>query len=366
MRGMQEWRSSNARRAIMGTIYSLSIVILLSLVVAVQARVTGVCVNCHTMHNSQDGLAITETGTPNPALLLADCIGCHTGQNDGSNITPFVFDTVAPQYKATGSEPDSNTLAGGNFYWMASIGDSRGHNVFGLAAPDATLSLPPGGDGTFNSQLRCAGSMGCHGRQDISTQIIAMKGTHHYKDHSIFQDGSTLARSYRFLDTTQGFEDPDYEFHPDYQHHNKYYGVDRTTESNPALGTISAQCARCHTYFHNGAESVAPSSTFGTGVWIRHPTDFNMGSATSSNEYRGYNGGSGTGNTYSVISPVASADISTTINSTIYTRTDDSVVMCLSCHRAHGTPYNGMLRWNYKAWPGGGFNGCAVCHSSKD
>ncbi|RLA81698.1 MAG: hypothetical protein DRG33_00080, partial [Deltaproteobacteria bacterium] len=40
-------------------------------------------------------------------------------------------------------------------------------------------------------------------------------------------------------------------------------------------------------------------------------------------------------------------------------------VQCLSCHRAHGSPYPDMLRWDYRNWPGGGMNGCAVCHTSK-
>lgn len=331
------------------------------------ASVTGPCANCHTMHNSQDNFPLTTSGHPEPALLLSDCIGCHTGLNDGFNTTPYVFDTTStPQYKTTGTESDSNTLAGGNFYWVANISDRMGHNVMGIAGADATMSLPPGGDGTFSSQLRCAGSTGCHGRTGDFEEIVAMKGSHHYKDHTVWQDGSTLAESYRFLDTVQGFGDPKYEFRPSDMQHNKYYGIDRTAESETANGTISALCARCHEYYHDGSGSVVSGTAFGGGVWIRHPTDFDMSNATTSDEYEGYNGGSGTGNTYSVISPVATADTSDTLNITVYATNDDAIVMCLSCHRAHGTPNNGILRWDYKAWPGAGFNGCSVCHTAKD
>ncbi|WP_456387065.1 cytochrome c3 family protein [Desulfolithobacter sp.] len=347
-----------------------AVFVLMAIPIVAGARVTGPCVNCHTMHNSQNNFPVTDNTSPNSALLVSDCVGCHTGTNNGLNDTPYVFDTNPPMYGVTGTETTANTLAGGNFYWVASAGtlvdDRFGHNVSGITAPDATLTQPPGGDGTFNTQLRCAGTSGCHGRQATSDQVSSMKGGHHYKDHTIWQDGTTLAKSYRFLESIQGLGDPAYEFHPDYLQHNKYYGRDRTSETDQAPGTISSLCARCHRNFHDGSGSVASATTFGTGVWLRHPTDFDMSGAMSSTEYRQYNGGSGTNNLYSVISPVATEDTSTTLNTTVFTTPNDAVVMCLSCHRAHGTPYSGILRWDYKAWPAAGFNGCAVCHTTKD
>jgi len=350
-----------------GTLFLFLFLLLPNLVTA---RVTGPCVNCHTMHNSQDNYPVTKDGQLHNALLLTDCIGCHTGTNTTSSKTPFVFDTTPPLYRDTGTEADSNTLAGGNFYWVASvgtiIGDRLGHNVAGITAPDATLTLPPGGDGTFNGQLSCAGTNGCHGRSDTTLQVISVKGGHHNKDNSVWQDGSTLAKSYRLLENVQGFGDPDYEFRPTSERHNKYFGKDRTSESDEAVGTISAFCARCHQYFHDGSGYLSASSTFGNGVWLRHPTDFDMSGAISSEEYAYYNDGNGTSNTYSVISPVATEDDTATVNTVIYARQNDAVVMCLSCHRAHGTPHPGLLRWDYKSWPGGGYNGCAVCHTTKN
>ncbi|MFC1513206.1 cytochrome c3 family protein [Thermodesulfobacteriota bacterium] len=48
-----------------------------------------------------------------------------------------------------------------------------------------------------------------------------------------------------------------------------------------------------------------------------------------------------------------------------------AVVMCLSCHRAHGSEYPDMLRWDYNTMivndeQGATGTGCFVCHSSKD
>jgi predicted CXXCH cytochrome family protein len=199
---------------------------------------------------------------------------------------------------------------------------------------------------------------------------LAVLGSHHSNDMSAWNDGSTVAKSYRFLEGVKGLEDGDYEFQPTSTAHNKYYGFDRTSEADSA-GTISSHCGRCHNDFHNGS-GVISSGTFTNNVWLRHPTDYDMsnarsqGTSFSASEYASYNDYQGAGNPYSVISPVATADTTTTVNSVIYDQANDAIVMCLSCHRAHGSQFDGGLRWDYKNWPGTGFNGCAICHTAKD
>ncbi|MEW6288490.1 MAG: cytochrome c3 family protein [Thermodesulfobacteriota bacterium] len=340
------------------------------------AKVTGQCGNCHTMHNSQGGTAVVQnmvdgamdlSFTPNEGLLNTNCIGCHQGNNSvGSRTTPYVLQTNPPTYSSTGTEGDTTTLAGGNFYWVSSGLEATGHNVNGIAASDSRLgNIPPGGV-DLGTQLTCAGTSGCHGDRTVSGEIRSMMKSHHANVMTSWKDGSTLAKSYRFLYSVQGWEDVQYEYRPESTRHNKYYGIDRTSETENDDSTISSLCAKCHGNFHQGAGKIA-SGTFGSsGVWLRHPTDFDMGRASSTDEYTAYNGGSGSNNLYSVISPVATASKTESINSTIYTAADDAIVMCLSCHRAHGTPYQAILRWDYKAWPGGGYNGCAVCHTTKD
>ncbi|RLD97852.1 MAG: hypothetical protein DRI91_04390, partial [Aquificota bacterium] len=54
------------------------VVFLLFLTGISMAKVTGVCSNCHTMHNSQGGSVMAFDGSgPYRALTRGDCIGCH-------------------------------------------------------------------------------------------------------------------------------------------------------------------------------------------------------------------------------------------------------------------------------------------------
>jgi hypothetical protein len=328
------------------------------------AKVSGPCSDCHTMHNSQGGASVVATG-PIAGLLGDDCKGCHTGFNQTTSTMPYVLSGSAPTYSTTGTEVTTTTLAGGNFYWVQSD-DRVGHNVAEVAGADSTLGNTPPGGSALSSQLKCSGTNGCHGVRTEADPYKAVLGAHHNNsDTTEWRDGSTLAESYRFLDGVKGLEDPDCEFRPTADSHNKYYGVDRGSETTNNTGTISSLCAQCHNDFHNGSGEIA-SGSFGAGVWLRHPTDFDMSRASTSNEYDSYNGGGGSDNPYSVISPVATADTSSDFNSTVYSSTDDAILMCMSCHRAHGTPYDAILRWDYKSWPGGGYYGCGICHTVKD
>lgn len=360
------------------------IALLILLPSIVEAKVGGLCVYCHTMHNSQAGMSMAfeldltkpnatkSDTTPNNALLKTDCIGCHQGTNTGTT-APFILDTRAggPDYGTTGT--DGDTLAGGNFYWVSTGQDRTGHNVAGLASQDLKhTNIPPGGSALVGDQLTCAGINGCHGSELQSNQIIAIRGGHHNNDMSAWNDGLSITTSYRFLDGIQGKEDSDYEYKPDSSHHNKYYGINSPGGTGNS-GTISNHCARCHNNFHDNSSQIS-AGTLGNNVWIRHPTDFDMSNAKSQGSFDGseYDYYNDTQNInprpYSVISPVATKDKTTTVNATVYTSVgaDDAIVMCLSCHRAHGSPFDGILRWNYKNWPGTGVNGCAKCHTTKN
>jgi hypothetical protein len=361
-----------------------------------EANVTGNCSNCHTMHNSQNGMGVVQTytngiittgvSTPQNQLLIASCIACHAGSTGQTNSfgAPIVLHTTNPNGQGAG-----HTLAGGDFYWVATgLGatDSTGHNVSGLAAVDVDISNnigknPPGwdsnatsgftfgqvagGEANWSSQLSCDGTYGCHG-QHSSTGIT---GAHHGNTGLTSNQcnvADTVGNSYRFLGGIKGLENVDWNWNETDATHNEYYGVDDTSNRDQLNSTyankdtISFSCAECHGYFHSRIDD----STTAGSPWLRHPTDIAL---PASEEYQYYT-------TYSNEAPIARPTVPASSSPIVTPGTD--IVMCLSCHRAHASPYFKMVRWDYKSWPGAGTGGCNpetgqhgccnVCHTTKN
>ncbi len=350
-----------------------------------QARVQGVCSDCHTMHNSQNGTAVF-SGGPYRALTKGDCLGCHTGTNTNpgtaSQPIPYVFsETTEPNY-TFGDPTNRNILAGGNFYWVQT-NDAAGHNVPGVASQDGALGgTPPGfianygskGRSSWNAtQVTCAGTDGCHGDPSAGDDdFAAISGAHHADDSTI--DGTTVGTSFRFLLGIKGTEDNDWEFTASTSDHNGYYAVDRSTVNDnstaPDEASINYLCGQCHGDFH---ANVDYDSTVGS-PWIRHPTDYDMNNV-SSKEYGQYpnttlftNFGITAAGDYFPDVPVGNAN--GTVLSKVLQGADDAIVLCISCHKAHGSPYDDILRWDYSTCAVGGSSanatcGCFACHTSK-
>jgi predicted CXXCH cytochrome family protein len=284
--------------------------------------------------------------TPYSKLLISNCVGCHSSSTSSTilNGAPIVNNQVAPV----------NILAGGNFYYVGTD-DSFGHNVAGISAIEAApMDAPPGGSfpagGTYTGQLRCAGTRGCHGQNGghaeaaVDDQLQALAGSHHANLTPI--DGTTVGKSYRFLNGILGKEDANWEQDNINTSHNEYQGSTAFTTDT----TIGFLCAECHGDYHSttGVGSASP--------WLRHPTDIAL---NATGEYAGYT-------VYSMTAPVARPDPNTVADTTQVTPGID-IVMCLSCHRAHGSPGFKITRWDYKsATLATALSGCGVCHTSKN
>ena len=336
--------------------------------------VTGNCANCHTMHNSQGGthmiLNTTIDGTSGgahgggyPSLTRGSCVGCHTGTNDGGS-RPFVYSTSAPTY-------GTDTLAGGNFYW-AVADDAKGHNVKGIPGMTAdTLSEAPG------NVFAGGCTTGCH--FTLFTPVLTgnalttgCEGCHlapkHHAPQQAAGDPALEANGYfRFLsghDTgagsgVEGIEDANWQFTKGASDHNEYLGKAGTHTgaggfSNIAENTMTAYCTGCHGNFHLQEDAPANAN------WIRHPSDAVL---PTTGEYTAYT-------TYDPNVPVARPNL-TTIADTSLVANNADMVMCLSCHRAHGSPNDDMLRWDYSGMVAGNGGaatgtGCFKCHSEKD
>jgi hypothetical protein len=335
------------------------------------AKVTGPCSNCHTMHNSQNGGAVARDGagtgwdengkltggsiqtTPLNTLLISGCVGCHsstTGEtiiNVGGSRIPIVFNT--------GGYPPK-PLAGGNFYHVSRGGaanDVYGHNVYGISDVDNNITEEEGAPGRDGGP----GCKGCHYTLAKAPSLSSLgkngcEGCHYNVAHH-----DDTKHWYRFLKGhlgdnfyVTGIEESDWEQSPTSDTHNIYQGTTAGYSWGTGLQSthsVSAFCSGCHFEFH---ENMGASSQ-----WLRHPTDILL---PQTGKYEGYNPVTN----YSVEAPVAWTDTSNRTRAT-------AVVMCLSCHRAHGAPYADILRWDYKSMIAGGGNnttGCFTCHTRKD
>jgi len=150
---------TSSRRLLLGGIrFSLALATVAALAGPALAKVTGVCSNCHTMHNSQGGDGVVIAGTnagwngggamtggtdtgPQQRLLVTNCVGCHSSTTDATIVT--VGDSRIPIVYNSGGVAPLKPLAGGNFYYVENNGDQYGHNVRGISGQDSLLSYAP-------------------------------------------------------------------------------------------------------------------------------------------------------------------------------------------------------------------------------
>jgi hypothetical protein len=352
---------------------SLLVALLVFLPLSLQAKVTGVCSSCHTMHNSQNGQAMATYGGTTEAqgcLLRGTCLGCH-GQNSSGTQNKIPLGNV-PQVLLSTS---ATALAGGNFKYL-DIDDNRGHNVIDTGNQEDNGSMfPPPGDenttGILKSNFTCAGKFGCHGNRTVEDKLLSLKGAHHADDSVLkfggidesVQGGST-GLSYRFLKGVKGGEDSEWQANSTASVHNEYKGArDRgaeSTVSSPGGNTINGFCAECHGNFHgpSGGDIAYQNAS----PWLRHPTDIVI---PNTGEYAQYNTPNTGTSQYSLTAPLARQNIPNSSSGSVTLNSD--VIMCLSCHRAHASPYFKIMRWDYKSSTlSEALSGCNVCHTSKN
>jgi Doubled CXXCH motif (Paired_CXXCH_1) len=359
----------------------------------VLAGIQGMCADCHTMHNSQNGspMNFDNSDTPNNNLVRGTCYGCHA--QAGSEATVTLGTDSLPQVLHNGA----TDLAGGNFGYITGLkgsgaADNKGHNISDLTGTDGVLYAPPGGikqsfhdDGsTVNTNnLSCAGTNGCHGYRYAGSGREGITGAHHQNEDGQLITANTPGNSYRFLVGVQGYETPDWQENPTSSTHNEYLGLTAPVKLGcyqvgvvschgasgiqPPDGTMSQYCATCHGNFHTlstGSGDGSNRNSDGVGMeaaspFIRHPTDLAL---PATGEYAAYT-------VYDLDVPVARITVPASSSGAVTSGSD--AVMCLSCHVSHGSDYASMLRWDYStmiAGNGGSASntGCFVCHSSKD
>ena len=333
--------------------------------------------------------------TPGQAELLPlfagnqGCIYCHSSSTSSTtyelDLGGGLGETVTvPVVYFTGASAPTSYLAGGNFWWVSDDGgndDTKGHNIF---SDDPNYdNLAPGNQNGSG----CGGVNACHNNLDQEwigafgtrqgctschmltsfgeTPII---GFHHADDTAdivVGFDTNDTDGYFRFLAGGKcvaqhagvcGIEDDDWQATSSSTDHNEYLGNQSSlnTPANmmatpgPQGHTITGFCCGCHGTIHWS------SNDPGGGDWFRHPAGVVL---PDSGEFASYT-------TFDpdapVARPLASAtrgDFDDWTGPASSVVPGEDLVNCLSCHRAHGSPYPKMLRWD--------LSGCINCHTNK-
>ena len=341
------------------------------------------CEGCHIMHNSTQG-----TGNPelSNAYLLrqqdpsALCLNCHEQRGD---VGPTLYHISTPYAELLIGVPPKQLTPGGDFGWLNktyswttalgqpmqySIGERHGHNIVALDyqySADSVNSTAPGGSYPA-AGFSCTSCHDPHGRyrrnadgsitttgqaivrsgsfasspDPVSTRSVGvyrMLGGKNYQP-------KTLTGSYAFLN------DPPAAVAPDRPNRSE-----NTTQTRVAYGSgMSEWCQNCHpnmhTFAYPGRTNLVHASGNSTKLGVTRMNNYsrylNSGSILSSPSTTLY---------LSLVPFEEGTSDYTTLKA--HAKTDDSYlngpdgasnVMCLTCHRAHASGWDGSTRWNTK------------------
>jgi hypothetical protein len=331
------------------------------------------CSGCHSMHAPKPGGSYLLVGSD----ASSACLSCHEHAGDTG---PSSYHVSTPSADMPAGVPPKQRTPGGDFGWLRKIykfnlrgtditvdGSEFGHNVVakdqGYAA-DPTKTIAPGGKFP-SSQLGCQSCHDPHGTarrlsdgtyvrpaRTLGSAYAPIIASGSYTASSSNPNNPTAGQAvgvYRLLrglgDDSQGvtFDGVAIAIAP-----STYNQTEATNQVRVAYGasgknTWGNWCATCHPDMHSSGNYV-------------HPIDESLGTAVANN-YNAYvksgdlSGVAATSFTSLVPFVENTGDIATlkshASNANAYLNgpgTSDKV-SCLSCHRAHATGFENMLRW---------------------
>jgi len=327
------------------------------------------CTGCHQMHNAKTAnltIGVDPSST---------CLECH-GESGQSS-----YHVATPTAQMPAGTPPNNEGPGGDFGWLnktyypsvrnsvtTNYGNHHGHNIVaagydsGYLQADADNPTAPGG--TFPAaQLGCTSCHDMHGKGRWTTA-----GTYSKTSGAIWTSGSygslpTVSGSenlstgvYRLLRAQDTVDGVTFGATPPVAVANSGYNRSEFfTQTRTAYGSgMSDFCGTCHPDMHT------------TSGILRHPTGQVMAGSIQANYNSYVKTGNMTGSaTTSYLSLVPFEEGLTYSTANINTmkshaQTNDSnlngpgsgtvpataTIMCLSCHRAHATAFESMLKWD--------------------
>jgi predicted CXXCH cytochrome family protein len=329
------------------------------------------CVGCHQMHNAANTyllIGVDDSST---------CLTCHgaTGQSG--------YHVASPSADMPAGTPPNNEGPGGDFGWLnktyyfsvrgsasTNFGQRHGHNIIAagydngyLANPDPDNTTAPGG--TFPAaQLACTSCHDQHGQGRWTTAGTYSKNSgaiytsgSYGSLPSTFSTGELLSTGvYRLLRAQDTVGPVTFGATPPVAVVNSTYNRSEFfTQTRTAYGSgMSGFCGTCHPDMHSTA-----------GI-LRHPQDVVMSGSIQGNYNSYVKTGNMTGSattSYWSLVPFEEGLAYSTANITTlksHAQTNDSnlngpgsgtvpataTVMCLSCHRAHASAWQNMIRWD--------------------
>ncbi len=334
------------------------------------------CTGCHMLHDAKSSSALLAGTDPS-----STCINCHGATGASS------YHILTPDADMPAGTPPGNRTPGGDFGWLkktytwsprtgtteTSEGDRKGHNVvavdYGYDA-DGTNATAPGGD-MDATVLGCNSCHDNHGKlRRLSTGDFATTGapiiaSGSYATSVVPAAGQAVG-AYRILrgaGSSAGAGGKTFTAIFNAVVPSTYNRSEAVTPTRVAYGAgISDWCSTCHPDMHSA-----------TSTKMTHPVNQGLGTDVAGN----YNAYVGSGNmtgtvatSFDTLVPFQmdnTTDFATLAakavnNGSVTTgpATSDKV-MCLSCHRAHASGWDYMLRTNVEGnefiavdslWPG--------------
>lgn len=372
-----------------------------------------ICTDCHTLHNSDGGARIAgnkaQAGAtdwaPGPFRELLKkgdwtdmCLSCHKqGYNTSATADLVGVEntgwTAPIVMTVDGVDPAGASLPAGDFYY-SNLDPKKGHNpaftkgslaaaTAKLMAADPTLgSTPPGGT-IGDGEWSCHSCHGMHSR--FSGSYTAYRQIKRTVNGILLTGKTTTAaagvETYTGAaeNTAAGYEAILSNSRGDIQGTN-YVNVRKDgnplegadlladygdTNKNVYRGGFSSFCAACHGDFHGGngeTRTADNANTRQSGAWVRHPTNVAMNEVGSKYGIATYKvvvtNAQGTNPNpvgYDWKYPLIQPDADFTVKSTVASATDPltaigaSRLACLTCHKAHASQYENMVRWDANA-----------------
>jgi hypothetical protein len=337
----------------------------------------GMCVGCHSIHGN-DILSISGPSLLREQDASSTCLFCHQQPGD---IGPTDYHVSTPFSELAQGIPPKQLTPGGDFGWLkktyswipgpalaplSSRGERHGHNIVAadfLYDADSTYSSAPGGTYPSNG-LSCISCHDPHGKYrrnidgSISTTWSPIIASGSFAS-SPEPDVNKAVGVYRMLGgkgylpkaLTGGLafvNDPPIAIAPDADNRSE-----SSTQTRVAYGSgMSEWCRNCHPDMHT---IVWPGNTN-----LLHPAGISAGlGAVKAGNYNAYiRTGDLTGLASTSYLSLVPFEEGTTDYAALkaHARSDDTwlagpdsttaQVMCLTCHRAHASGWDGIMRWN--------------------